>query len=333
MNIQEHAALAPLTTFGIGGPAAYLVRAGTTEEIAEALQFAQEHRLKVFILGGGSNTLFPDNGFDGLVIKIENTGITQEGDVVIAEAGESWDRVVEYAVQHGLWGIENLSGIPGTVGGAVVQNIGAYGAALSQTLTWVEVYDTHAKEVTQLTASDCAFGYRDSIFKQKDGKYIVLRAALKLSSTAAPDLSYRDLNQRFKNATPELAEIRSAVIEIRNNKFPDLAREGTAGSFFKNPVLPLAQAQALREQYPDMPLFDLPESSGVKVPLGWILDHVLKVRGLRIGSARLFEKQALVIVADNNRSSKDVRELAQEIQKKVFATIAIAIKPEVTIVQ
>jgi len=335
IDIQEHLPLAPLTTFGIGGEADFFTHVRRIEEIAEALVFAKEKNVAVCILGGGSNTLFDDAGFDGLVIQIEIIGIELErGEdaLLIAGAGESWDGLVARAVTENLWGIENLSSIPGTLGGAVVQNIGAYGAALSQTLAWAEVYDTQSKEIKKLSNEECAFGYRDSIFKQNDGRYVVLRAALRLSDVPAPDLSYRDLAENFKDASPSLPAIREAVIAVRNNKFPDLALEGTAGSFFKNPVIPKAQADALAEKYPGMPLFSLPESPDIKVPLGWILDHALNVRGMRIGSARLFEKQALVIVADKHGSSKDVIALAKEIQNRVRDAIGIAIEPEVRVV-
>ncbi len=217
------------------------------------------------------------------------------------------------------------------MGGAVAQNIGAYGAALSQTLRWVEVYDTRSGDIQKLSNVECAFGYRDSIFKQGDGRYVILRAALELSPSPKPVLSYRDLAERFKNAVPGLSDIREAVVAIRNDKFPDLSREGTAGSFFKNPVIPKAQAQALGQKYPGMPLFELPESPDIKVPLGWILDRTLGMRGTRAGSARLFEKQALVIVADKNGSSRDVRALAREVQEKVFDALGIAIEPEVRV--
>ena len=336
MDIQEHLPLAPLTTFGIGGLARFFARARTVAEIAEALAFAKEKNLSVCILGGGSNTLFDDAGFQGLVIKIEVGGITLERDgdgaLLVAGAGESWDAIVARAVGENLWGVENLSAIPGTIGGAVVQNIGAYGAALSQTLAWAEVYDTQKKEITKLSGGECAFGYRDSIFKRHDGRYVILRAALRLLTALAPDLSYRDLAEKFKDTSPSLVDIREAVIAIRKNKFPDMALEGTAGSFFKNPVLPKAQTDILASKYPGMPLFSLPESSDTKVPLGWILDHALNVRGMRIGSARLFEKQALVIVTEKNGSSKDVAALAKEIQNRVRDAIGIAIEPEVRVV-
>lgn len=333
MRPQENIALAPYTTFKIGGPARYFVFARTIDELIEALTFAKEKSLPVFVLGGGSNVLIPDEGFDGLVIKIEiKNGITVDGTSVVASAGENWDELVAFCVARGLWGIENLSGIPGTFGGAVVQNIGAYGAALSQVLTLVAVYDTRAGQIKMLSVEECKFGYRGSIFKEEEGRYIVLAATLRLSSSPTPNISYRDLQTRFNDSSIDINAVRGAVLEIRAAKFPDLTLEGTAGSFFKNPIMSRVDAEILKEKYPDMPLFSMPETDGVKVPLGWLLDHALNLKGFSVGGARVFEKQALVISATQKTSAHDVRELASLIQKKVFEKFQIKIEPEVKII-
>ena len=334
MEILEHVALASLTTFGVGGPARFFVRVHTQGELTEALAFAAEKNLKVFLLGGGSNTLFADEGFDGLVIKVEILGVEQTENIFVAGAGESWDALALRAVTENLWGIENLSGIPGTVGGAVVQNIGAYGAALSQTVVWVEARDTRTGEIKRFTNAECAFGYRQSIFKQAE-RYVVLRAAFQLAATPAPNLSYKDLALLFADRAPGLAEIREGVIVIRKSKFPDLGELGTAGSFFENPVVLRAQAEMLVQKYPGMPVFALPESPDVKIPIAWLLDHrhgVLDLRDVRVGGAHIFENHALVIVAQKNTKSSDVRELAHIIQRKVKDVCAIEIKPEVHVV-
>lgn len=342
MEVQENIPLAQYTTFQIGGPARYFARASSVEDVREALAFAKERDLKFFVLGGGSNVLFDDAGFDGLVIKVELSGVERQGDVFIAGAGESWDALAARAASEGLWGIENLSGIPGTVGGALVQNIGAYGAALSQTFRWAEALDTMRGEVKKIDRQEYASGYRESVFKHSPGRYVVLRAALALSPTPVPNLSYTDLAARFApsaaegvaSATPGLADIRSAVLEIRAGKFPDLALEGTAGSFFKNPVLPKARAQELAARYPGMPVFALPESQGIKVPLSWLLDYrhgVIDMRSVRAGGARMYEKQFLVLVAHRGGSSADVKKLAALVQEKVHATVGIEIEPEVCV--
>jgi UDP-N-acetylmuramate dehydrogenase len=182
---------------------AFFVRVESLEDLKNALAFAKERTLDVFILGGGSNVLVNDAGWNGIVLKIELKGFEEKDDLVIVCAGESWDELVQRTLSKGLWGIENLSGIPGTVGGGVVQNIGAYGAALSQTLTWVEIFDAQAGEIRKLNNEECVFGYRDSVFKH-NSQYVVLRAAFRLSSRPQPNLSYRDLAERFKEKTPTL---------------------------------------------------------------------------------------------------------------------------------
>src|SRR3989338_4218634 len=200
MVIEENVPLAPLTTFFIGGPARYFVRVKTIEELKQSLDYARDQNLATLILGGGSNVLVSDAGFDGLVIKIEMAGVERlpagkagDGDTLIAEAGESWDRLVERAVAGGLWGIENLSGIPGTAGAAPVQNIGAYGAEVKDTLLWVEAFDTKSGAVVRLQNSECGFGYRTSRFKKEPGQFVVLRAAFRLNKNGTPNASYKDL--------------------------------------------------------------------------------------------------------------------------------------------
>ncbi len=340
MQIKENVPLAPLTTFGIGGVARYLALAQDIKEIVAAFAYAKEKDLKVLLLGGGSNMLMPDTGWSGLVIKIEVKGVEIETNVVIAGAGEGWDGVVAQAVSKELWGLENLSGIPGTVGGAVVQNIGAYGAALSQTLSWVEVFDTTSGEVKKLTNAECAFGYRTSIFKKNAGRYIVLRAAFELSTAPNPNLAYRDPNKAYKdiaqilekNPEPSLADLRAAVLAIRADKFPDISVEGTAGSFFLNPIVPEEAARGLEERFPGMPLFAMPETTDMKVPLGWILDHVLHMRGFTLGKVRLFEKQALVVVAERGATASDVQALVQKIKKEVKEKLDLEIEEEVKVI-
>lgn len=328
--IEEHVPLAPYTTFRLGGPGRFFARVSTLNALQEALAFAQQKKLKVFYLGGGSNVLVPDAGFDGLVVKIEFAALERTERGYVAAAGELWDTLVARAVADGLWGLENLSGIPGTVGGAVVQNIGAYGAALSQTLAWVEAFDTQNNKVVTIDTAGCAFGYRDSIFKQQKGRYVVLRAAVTLSPEPQPNVSYADLAARFATAEPSLAAIREAVLAIRADKFPNLALEGTAGSFFLNPTVPAAQAHELAARYRGMPLFAMPETAAVKVPLGWILDKVLNLRGYSRGGARLYERQALVIAASQSATAHDVRALCEAVKKEVEAKTNLKIKEEVT---
>ncbi len=336
MQIQENIALAPYTTFKLGGPARYFSIAKTTADIEEALRFSQEKHAPVFVLGGGSNVLIADQGYEGMVLKVELGDISahREEDIYIvtAGAGASWDEVVSRAVHEGAWGIENLSGVPGTVGGAVVQNIGAYGAALSQVLQSVEVFDRTEGKVKTLSVDECRFGYRGSIFKEEEGRYIVLSATLALSLSPKPNVSYKDLQGRFDDSSIDIQAIRSAILDIRKGKFPDLSVEGTAGSFFKNPIMSQAEAALLQQKYPEMPIFHMPETDGVKVPLAWLLDNALHLKGFEINGARVFEKQALVIAAARGTSSNDVKNLAEFVEKKVFDELKIKIEAEVKII-
>lgn len=319
--------LAPLTTFGIGGPARFFVRVKNIEELKQSLDYARDQNLATLILGGGSNVLFGDDGFDGLVIKIEIVGVEQEGNVLIAGAGESWDALVARAVSDGLWGVENLSGIPGTVGGATVGSIGAYGQAISQTVMWVEALDRASGEIKKFTAAECNFGYRQSVFS--GGGYVVVRAAFSLNPQGIPTTSYKDLAH---SGSLTMVQIRQKVLAIRATKFPDLSIEGTAGSFFKNPIVSMAEAVALQRTYPAMPTFAMPETAGVKVPLAWLLDHVLRLKGTSVGGARLFEKQPLVIAAKKNSLARDVELLAQFVEKKVKENFNIKLEREVKVI-
>ncbi|MDO8548130.1 MAG: UDP-N-acetylmuramate dehydrogenase [bacterium] len=336
MIIKENISLAPLTTFHIGGPARYFVAVKNLDELKESLAFAKAKKIRVLVLGGGSNVLIPDKGFDGLVIKIEIGGVelqkNSQKTLLIAGAGESWDVLVQKSVAENLWGIENLSGIPGTAGGAVAGNIGAYGQALSQTLLWTEVFDTVSGEIKKINNAECAFDYRDSFFKHDEGQYVILRVAFTLSTTPAPELSYTDLRERFSGVSTDIMPIREAILTIREGKFPDIRFEGTAGSFFKNPIVSKAEAGALKERYPGISVFEMPETSGIKIPLAWLLDKILNLRGLTIGRARLFEKQPLVIVAEKNCTAGDVQKLSEEVEKQVKEKIGITIEREVQII-
>ncbi len=328
--MERGVSLAPLTTFGIGGKAKFFVRVKILDELRESLDYARDQHQRMLILGGGSNVLISDEGFDGLVIKIELSGVEQQGEMVVAAAGEQWDGLVAGTIEAELWGLENLSGIPGSVGGAVVQNIGAYGQALSEVVQWVEVFDTESGKLKTLQKNECVFEYRDSFFKHHP-ELVVVRAAFELSSVPQPILTYKDVATRLGN-TASLAEIRKAIIAIRKDKFPDLAVEGTAGSFFKNPIVSAKEATRLKDRYPEMPLFVMPETQGVKVPIAWLLDKKLKLNGFSLGSVRLFERQPLVIAANRGARASEVRALAEKIKKEVQENFGIILAEEVKMV-
>jgi UDP-N-acetylmuramate dehydrogenase len=329
MNVEENVPLSQFTTFHLGGPAKFFIRASSIDELREALNWVRTRNLETLILGGGSNLLVSDAGFDGAVISIGIDGIEQDGEMLIAGAGHSWDKLVEYAIKENLWGIENLSGIPGTVGGAVVQGIGAYGAAVGQTLAWCEALDPSSGEVVRMNNQECAFDYRDSAFKHTD--LIVVRVAFALSRTPRPQTLYKDVAELFKDSAPTLEALRAAILSIRKGKFPDLKVEGTAGSFFKNPILPMAAADVLKATFPDMPTFAMPETTGVKIPLAWLIDKALNLKSSSVGGARLFEHQSLVIVAKEGASADDVKKLSSLVKKTVQEKLKIKIEEEVKI--
>lgn len=343
MDLREDVLLRDHTTFRIGGQARFFAVVRSPSEVAEALSFAAQKNIPVIIVGGGSNILADDAPCNGLVLKIELRGraferVTEGGVTrVTAASGESWDELVSACVARGLWGFENLSGIPGTVGGAVVQNIGAYGAALSESLESVSVFDRHTGRGGRLSRDECAFGYRESIFKKEKDRYVVLGAFFTLSEVASPVLSYKDLAEHFAHKEVTLPSIRDAVLAIRRQKFPDLSREGTAGSFFKNPVVSEEDAKALVAAFPGLPVFHLPEAPSMrKIPLAWFLDYrhgVIDARELKRNGARLFERQPLVLVNDGTATAADVRALASDIVSRVRAATGITIEPEVCVVR
>ncbi len=403
MKVQEHIPLRDLTTLKIGGTARYFCSAATVEEFAEAVSFAREKKVPAVVLGGGSNVLIASGEINALVVKVEIKGVeweegkdilkfrhsdistsqhiapsqspkvpkSQNDILVIAGAGESWDGLVEQAVKRGLWGIENLSGIPGTVGAAPIQNIGAYGTEIRDVLEWVEAFNTKTGRVRRISNRECFFGYRDSMFKTPNGKALVItRVALRLSKTGKPNLEYTDLKSRISNSqfliSDETGEkrnengitssdVRIAILEIRSRKFPDLKTCGTAGSFFKNPIIPKTQFDELKKKYPELPGFPMCDpnqritseytelkkqyfgsfglhsghSDRVKVPLAWILDNICGLKGYTKGNVALFERQPIVLVSTGDASAEEVETFAKEVAAKVEKRTGIEIEWEV----
>ena len=340
MTIEKDKALARLTTMRAGGPARFFAVAGNDGELAEALSFAEENSVPFFVLGEGSNILVADAGIDGLVVKIGSANVALEdghagGALLTADAGAHWDDLVSLAVEKGLGGIENLSLIPGTAGAAPVQNIGAYGAELADTLLWVEAYDARAKKTVRLTKEECGFGYRDSIFKKKEGAGLVItRLALALKKDGAPNISYKDVRDYFASRgtrSPSLEETRRAVMEIRTAKLPDPKKIGTVGSFFKNPIVSKEHYDTLAGQYPGLPAF--PQKDGrVKIPLAWILDKACGLKGAREGEVGLYERQPLALVNFGNAHATDIRAFAEKIVRHVKEKTGIEPEYEVSLV-
>ncbi|MDB5239120.1 MAG: UDP-N-acetylenolpyruvoylglucosamine reductase [Candidatus Parcubacteria bacterium] len=337
MKIQENISLGQYTTFQIGGPARFFCNVTTEDELAQAVKFGKKNRLRFFILGGGSNVLISDEGYPGLVIKIELKGVEykKKGSAVIvsAAAGELWDELVASAVERGLYGIENLSAIPGTVGAAPVQNIGAYGMDVSSSVYKVRAFDRKTMKYVELSNEECCFAYRDSLFLQDRRRYIITRVDFKLTTKGKVNIKYKDVAAYFASrkppmSEPTLSDVRDAVIDIRWNKLPDWKKWGTAGSFFKNPLVSGRKFKQLQKKYPG--IVGYPEPDGrVKVALGWVLDNICEVKGLCHDGAAVYEKQALVIVAKPGAKAGEVVNLAKELMKRVKEKTGIQITGEV----
>ena len=334
LNIQSQVKLAELTTLQVGGVAEHFLKIDSEILLDDAVGYARENSLDLTVLGGGSNMLVSDTGIQGLVVHMQMKGITQTGQgsevLLTACAGESLDDVVAYAVEHGYWGLENLSHIPGTVGAAPVQNVGAYGVEMHEIIKTVRVYNTDARKYEMLTAEECTFGYRDSLFKKPEGKkYIVTSVTFVLTTNESPQLAYRDLQERFSSTKPSLSTIRAAVIEIRSSKFPDWKTVGTAGSFFKNPVVSQEKYQALRSEYSELPGFDMGDDK-VKIPLGWILDKVLHLKGQGTDQVGTYQGQALVLINRGDACATDIQTFADGIIEKVDQELGVKVQWEVT---
>jgi UDP-N-acetylmuramate dehydrogenase len=327
--------LSEYVTFKIGGPAAFFAAVRSAGELREAAAFAREKGMPLFVLGGGSNTVFPDEGFPGLVAKMEIMGVAYEdaGDTVrvTAGAGEDWDAFVGDTVARGLSGLENLSLIPGTVGAAPIQNIGAYGVEVSRTIESVEALDLATGETRTLTNAECAFGYRDSAFKHAEGKGLaVLSVTFVLRKDGIVDSSYKDVAQYAAEhgiAAYSPATLREAVVAIRTAKLPDVNKVGTAGSFFKNPTVTKEKYAELAARFPGIPGFL--SASGVKVPLAWILDHVCGLKGEREGNVGTHTRQPLAIVNFGGATARELMSYAERIAGEVKSKTGIAVEMEI----
>ncbi len=342
MEIQENVPLAPLTTIGVGGPARFFVETRTIAEVTEAVGFSRSRDLPLFVLGGGSNLVISDEGFPGLVLKIGIGGVDdrQEDGKLLFEvgAGEEWDKFVGRAVARNCAGIECLSGIPGSVGGTPVQNVGAYGEEVSETIESVLVLDLKDLQVRDLCSDACAFGYRTSIFNTTmRERYIVLRVTYALEPDGEARLEYADLKRYFAGwgKVPTLAEIRDAVRSIRANKgmliVPGDEDCRSAGSFFKNPVLTdqeyrvLADRAALKRlQIPSYPALDAMK----KVSAAWLVEHSGFRKGLSSGEVGISRKHALAIVNRGHATAAEVVAFQGQIRERVEDIWGVKLQPE-----
>ncbi|MBI5005059.1 MAG: UDP-N-acetylmuramate dehydrogenase [Candidatus Lloydbacteria bacterium] len=328
--------MASHTTFRIGGPARYFCEVSNEAELQEALAFAEKKAVPVFILGGGSNVLISDGGFPGLVIKmcLHGKEYSDDGSFtrVVAHSGESWDALVADTVAKGLYGIENLSAIPGTVGASPIQNIGAYGQEVKDVIEWVEVFDSRTKEVRRLSNAECVFAYRHSVFKKKENKnLIVLRVAFRLSAEARPNMRYPGVSEYLSEkgiTNPNPACMREAIIAIRKAKLPDIRETGTAGSFFKNPLLPRTHSHIFKNLFPEAPLYPHTDTHD-KISAAWLIKYVGGEKRFRRGDAAIYLRQPLVLVNHHRATAKDVFLLAHDIQSHIKKEIGVALEFEV----
>ena len=333
-QFQEHVLTKTLSTLRAGGPARLYVSVHTDEQLLDALRTLKENKTRFLVIGGGSNILFPDTGYDGCVVhmKTQNIRTISDDGVVVrvsADAGVPWDVFVEGMVAAGFWGIENLSGIPGTVGATPVQNVGAYGVEVRETIESVECIDTTTLTEKYFSNEECLFAYRDSVFKQNPGRYVITRVTFLFSRVQNQKLGYADVADFFKdNKEPTLEEIRSAILLIRARKFPDMSVVGTAGSFFKNPIVQKENAERLIARYPTISTYPTPDGK-IKLSLAWILDKALQLKGFRKGNVGLCEHQPLVLVAYEGATAKEIDVFAQYIADTVRDTTGISIEREV----
>lgn len=336
--MQENFSLKPFNTFGVEAKAKYFIEVNSIEELIETLKNSHTQTLPLLFLGGGSNLLFTQD-FDGLAIKLNLKGISEEvineNEVLAtAKAGENWHEFVLFCLNKNYGGLENLSLIPGNVGTSPMQNIGAYGTEIKDIFVDCKVLNLETLEVETFDLEKCRFGYRDSIFKQEGkGKYVILEVSFKLTKeNHLIKTEYGAIKSELENLgikNPTIQDISKAVINIRQSKLPDPKEIGNAGSFFKNPTIPLAQFENSKEQFPNIQGY--PNGEFVKVPAGWLIEQC-GWKGKQIGNVASHQLQALVIVnATGNASGKEIFDFSTMIINSVKEKFGIELEREVNI--
>ncbi len=314
MQIERDVLLAPYTTFHVGGRARFFARVTSEDDVVSAVSFGQERNIFIVPLGGGSNVIFGDDDINAVVLKLEIRGISVVSEssdeiVLCVGAGEVWDEFVTYCVAHHFCGIEALSAIPGTVGATAVQNVGAYGREVKDVIVTVRVYDSKARVFVDFSNNDCVFGYRDSIFRNKEaGRYIITFITFRLLKTMPAIPAYPDVIRYFseKNiSSPSIRQIRDAIIEIRSRKLPDPKTVWNVGSFFKNPIIPKVDAERLRALYPDMPVYPASDDK-VKVSAGWLIEKVGLKGEVVASGVQVYPYNALVLTNTGVARREDV---------------------------
>ena len=343
-RLLRDADLAGRNTFGVAARAPWLLEVNDTGSLAEALDLAQVRDLPLLMLGGGSNLLFAGDP-PGVVVALRAAGLQVIADdgvhaVVRADAGADWHGLVMWSLDQGLCGLENLALIPGSVGAAPIQNIGAYGVEVGEHVLAVEAWDRQACRAVRMPREACVFGYRDSVFKRQPERWIVLAVELELGSAHGPQqaplhLGYAGIGEELaamgKQAAPTAGDVARAVIAIRQRKLPDPARIGNAGSFFKNPIVPAALAQSLQDLHPRLPVFPGDAAGTRKLSAAWLID-TCGWKGAREGDAGVSAEHALVLVNHGQASGAQLLALARRIAASVQERFAVALEPEPRII-
>jgi UDP-N-acetylmuramate dehydrogenase len=338
--IEEEKPLSPLTTLGVGGRARWFAEARSEDEIVEAAEWARENLVPLFVLGGGSNVVIADAGFNGLVLHIASRGIDVEAredrtTLFCVEAGENWDQLVQRAVERNCAGIECMAGIPGTAGGTPVQNVGAYGQEVAAVITQVRAWDLRERAMVELSAAECGFAYRRSRFNTTDrNRFIVTRVTYQLTRGGAPTMKYGDLEREFSGrSAPTLVEAAEAVRRIRRAKGMLLV-EGdedcqSAGSFFKNPIVD--EDRANRIEFlgrRELPRFPVGSEGRVKIPAAWLIEQAGFAKGFEMGGAGISSRHALALINRGNASASEMLALAARIRGEVEKRFGIVLQPE-----
>ncbi|WP_043102422.1 UDP-N-acetylmuramate dehydrogenase [Pseudomonas aeruginosa] len=333
LELQEQCSLKPYNSFGIDVRARLLAYAHGEADVREALALARQRSLPLLVIGGGSNLLLTRD-VEALVLRMASQGrriLSEASDMVLveAEAGETWDPFVQWSLEQGLSGLENLSLIPGTVGAAPMQNIGAYGVELKDVFDSLTALDRQDGSLREFDREACRFGYRDSLFKQEPDRWLILRVRLRLSRRSGLHLDYGPVRQRLQEegiANPTAQDVSRVICAIRREKLPDPAVLGNAGSFFKNPLVSATQAAMLRRTYPDLVAY--PQADGqVKLAAGWLIDKG-GWKGFRDGPVGVHAQQALVLVNHGGASGAQVQALAERIQADVRQRFGVELERE-----
>jgi UDP-N-acetylmuramate dehydrogenase len=333
LQIQEQVSLKAFNTFGVDVRAQLFAEAHSDADVREALAYAASHDVPLLVIGGGSNLLLTAD-VQALVLRMATRGIRLLSDdgsrvVIEAEAGEPWHPFVQHTLAQGLAGLENLSLIPGTVGAAPMQNIGAYGVEIKDVFAGLTALDRESGELRDFSLEDCNFGYRDSLFKQQPGRWLILRVRFRLDRAAHLHLEYGPVRQRLSEQgieQPTPTDVSRAICSIRSEKLPDPAVLGNAGSFFKNPLVPAAAVTQIKAQHPDLVAY--PQADGqMKLAAGWLIERA-GWKGFRDGDAGVHKLQALVLVNYGTATGLQLLDLAQRIQKDIAERFHVELEME-----